>query len=146
MVMELARVATDKGSINFSRDLIETLTQLTLQNIKGIIHLKKSGLRKRKELSEENSPNPQGSTGMAQEIRVEIKPDSIIINLFLIIHYGIRIPDLTWEIQAKIKEKLKEQTCLNIDHINVHIQGIRFSKKYGHQEKLVAPGAFLKIF
>ena len=144
--MESASVLTDKGSINFSRDTIETLIQLILQSIQGIIHLKKSGLRKRAGLTAENSENNQESTDVAQEVRVEIKPDSIIINLFLTIHYGIRIPDLTWEIQAKIKEKLKETTGLNINQIDVHIQGIRFSKKYHHRGKLVAPGAFLKIF
>ena len=144
--MELASVVTDKGSINFSRDIIEILIQLILQNIKGVIHLKKPGLRKSAELTTEKDGSSQVSTGVLQEVKVEIKPGSIIINLFLIIHYGIRIPDLTWEIQAKIKEKLNEVTGLNIDQINVHIQGIRFSKKHYHGRKLVTPGAFLKIF
>ena len=144
--MELAKVATDLGNINISRDIIETLIQLILQNIEGIIHFKRTALRKRRELTVENNDSSQKSTDGTKEIRVDIKQDYITINLFLVISYGIRIPDLTWEIQAKIKEKLEEVTGLNIDQIDVHIQEIRFSKKYHHGGKLVTPGAFLKIF
>lgn len=142
--MELARVLTDKGSINISRATIETLTRLILQDINGIIHLKRTSLRRRTALLTENGDKENNN--VAQEVRVEIKPDTIIINLYLIIQYGIKIPDLTWEVQTKIKEKLKKVTNLEIEQIDVHIQGIRFSKKYHNRGTLVAPGTFLKIF
>jgi len=142
--MELASVLTDKGSINISRATIETLTRLILQDINGIIHLKRTNLRKRTALLTENGDKENGNG--AQEVSVEIKPDTIIINLYLIIQYGIKIPDLTWEVQTKIKEKLKKVTNLEIEQIDVHIQGIRFSKKYHNRGTLVAPGTFLKIF
>ncbi|MFW6135047.1 MAG: Asp23/Gls24 family envelope stress response protein, partial [Elusimicrobiota bacterium] len=72
--------------------------------------------------------------------------DSIIINLFLIINYGIRIPDLTWEIQARVKELLKDVTYLDVDKINVHIQGINYPKKYRYETQLVTQEMFVKIF
>ena len=142
--MELASVLTDKGSINISRATIETLARLILQDINGIIHLKRTNLRKRTALLTENGDKENDN--VAQEVRVEIKPDTIIINLYLIIQYGIKIPDLTWEVQTKIKEKLKKVTNLEIEQIDVHIQGIRFSKKYHNRGTLVAPETFLKIF
>ncbi|NLL61335.1 MAG: Asp23/Gls24 family envelope stress response protein [Candidatus Atribacteria bacterium] len=144
--MELARVATDLGNINISRDIIETLIQLILQNVDGIIFLKRSALRKRRKFATSKSDGKQKRIDGTKEIRVDIKQDYIIINLFLVIRYGIRIPDLTWEVQAKIKEGLKEETGLNIDQINVHIREIRFSKKYYHGGELITPEAFLKIF
>jgi uncharacterized alkaline shock family protein YloU len=66
------------------------------------------------------------------------------------VHYGIRIPDLTWEIQAKVKEKLKEITGLEINTINVHINGISYPNKNKvidkKKDKLVIPEMFVKIF
>jgi len=90
--------------------------------------------------------------GVNQEIRIEIKPETIIINLFLVVHYGIRIPDLTWEIQAKVKEKLKEMTGLDINTINIHINGISYPNKnknkdiIKNKDNLVIPEMFVKIF
>lgn len=142
--MELATIVTDKGSINISRITIEILIRIVLQSIEGIIKPKKVGFSKIVQMS--NTASEKASKNITPEVKVEIKPDSILVNLFLTINYGLRIPDLTWEVQAKIKEKVKEVTSLDIEQINVHIQGIHFSKRYHSREKLVAPGSFLKIF
>ena len=142
--MEFASIVTEKGSINISRITIEALIGLVLQDINGIIQPRKTGVSKIIKSSVDDSGKE--SNNITQEIRIEIKPDSLLVNLFLNIQYGIRIPDLTWEVQTKVKEKIKEATNLDIDQINVHIQSIRFSKKHYNKGKLVASGSFLKIF
>ncbi len=142
--MEFATVNTDKGNINISRMTIESLIHLVLKDIKGVVVPGKTRLR---ELSNKIKQSTQEKNeGTPQEIKIEIKPDSVIINLFLIINYGIRIPDLTWEIQAKVKEKLKEVAGLDINIINIHINGIRYPNKYQNKDKLIIPEMFVKIF
>ena len=66
-------------------------------------------------------------------------------NLFLIINHGVRIPDLTWEIQGKVKEKLKETAGLEIDKINIHIQGIHYPRKFRNEKQILAQEMFIKI-
>ncbi|MFW6149119.1 MAG: Asp23/Gls24 family envelope stress response protein [Atribacterota bacterium] len=142
--MELATVNTDKGNINISRMTIEILIHLVLKDIKGVVVPRKTRLS---ELSnKDNKSTPEKNEGMSQEIKIEIKPDSVIVNLFLIINYGIRIPDLTWEIQAKVKGKLKEIAGLDVNIINIHINGIRYPNKYQNKDKLMIPEMFVKIF
>lgn len=142
--MELATITTDKGNINISRMTLEFLIRLILNDIQGVVGPKRTLLKgfSNKIAKTEQSKNE----GANQEIKIEIKPDSIIINLFLVVHYGLRIPDLTWEIQAKVKEKLKEVTGLDINTINVHINGISYPNKYKNKDKLVIPEIFVKIF
>jgi len=48
------------------------------------------------------------------------------------------------EVQAKIKEKIKETAGLEINTINIHINGIRNTGKY--KNKLGIPEMFVKIF
>jgi|LDZT01.1.fsa_nt_gi uncharacterized alkaline shock family protein YloU len=146
--MELATIYTDKGKINISRMTLEFLIHSVLNNIKGVVGPNKTVLR---EFSKKLAKTAQSKKdGVNQEIRIEIKPDTIIINLFLVVHYGIRIPDLTWEIQTKVKEKLKEITGLEINTINVHINGISYPNKNKLNDKkkdmLVIPEMFVKIF
>ena len=144
--MEAATIITDKGSINISRITLEILIRLALQSINGIIQPKKIGFPKIIQTSGADVDNGKIGKNNNPDVKIEIKPDSILVNLFLTINYGIRIPDLTWEVQAKVKEKIKEVTGLDIEQINVHIQGIYFSKRYNSKKKLVSQGSFLKIF
>ncbi len=143
--MESATIKSINGNINISRITIEALIYMVLQEIKGIICPKKMLFKGMTKKNLRKDPQNQNEK-VLQEIRIEIKPDSIIINLFLIIHYGIRIPDLTWEIQARVKEKLKEFTDLEVNKINVHIQGIRYPKKQRDQNSLMVPEIFVKVF
>ncbi len=144
--MEAATIITDKGSINISRITLEILIRLALQSISGIIQPKKVGFPKIIQTSDADAHNDKIGKNNNPDVKIEINPDSILVNLFLTINYGIRIPDLTWEVQAKVKEKIKEVTGLDIEQINVHIQGIYFSKRYNSKKKLVSQGSFLKIF
>ncbi|MGE4413269.1 MAG: hypothetical protein AB7E45_06255, partial [Candidatus Caldatribacteriota bacterium] len=80
--MDAATISTDKGSINISRTIIETLIHLILQDIKGIVIPKKNIFSKITETVVKGSS--EESEKLAQEIRVEIKPDSLIVNLFLV--------------------------------------------------------------
>jgi uncharacterized alkaline shock family protein YloU len=144
--MEAATIITDKGNINISRITLEILIRLVLQNINGIIQPKKAGFPKILQTYDADAGNGKMNRNISPDVKIEIKPDSVLINLFLTINYGIRIPDLTWEVQAKVKEKIKEVTGLDIEQINVHIQGIYFSKRYNSKKKLVSQGSFLKIF
>ena len=144
--MEAATIITDKGSINISRITLEILIRLALQSISGIIQPKKIGFPKIIQTSGTDVDNGKIGKNNNPDVKIEINPDSILVNLFLTINYGIRIPDLTWEVQAKVKEKIKEVTGLDIEQINVHIQGIYFSKRHNSKKKLVSQGSFLKIF
>lgn len=142
--MELATIVTDKGTIGISRITIETLIRLVLLDVAEIIHPQKRVLTGTVNTSFDDGT--KSGKNINQEVKIEIKANSIVANLFLTIHYGVRIPDLTWEVQAKAREIVKKLTGLDIEHINVHIQAIYFSKKYHNKGNLVAPGSFLKIF
>ena len=134
--MEFATIVTERGKINISRITLEALIRLILLDVEGISRPKRR--RFRKIIQQDNVDN---NTNINQDIKVEIKTDSIAVNLFLFINYGVRIPDLTWEAQSKVKERIKEITS-----IDVHIQGVIFSKKFQDKRNFVNQGNFLKIF
>ena len=141
--MELIAVRTENGNINYSRITVETVVFLVLRDIREIVGPKKTVFR------EITNKLIKGTLDqyedVSKEIKIEAKLDSITVNLFLDIKYGVRIPDLTWEIQSKIKEKLKETTGLDIDKINVHIQGIHYPRKYRHKNRLVTQEIVVNI-
>ena len=53
------------------------------------------------------------------------KPDkAIVVDVFVIVDYGVRIPDVSFNLQRKIKSDLKDETGLKPEAVNIHIQGV----------------------
>ena len=57
-------------------------------------------------------------------IRVLKSDNGYILELYLIVHYGVKIPELAWDLQVQIKDAIEEKFGINIDKVNVHVQGV----------------------
>lgn len=64
----------------------------------------------------------------AKGIKVDIKEKSTVIDMFIIVEYGVRIPELAWELQETVKNNVETMTGLTVEKINIHIDGISFKK------------------
>lgn len=62
-------------------------------------------------------------------ITVEINDDKVIIDISINVNYGMRIPDVAFEIQTKVKKAVEQMTGLNVREVNVHIKGIKFKEE-----------------
>jgi uncharacterized alkaline shock family protein YloU len=82
----------------------------------------------------------------SRNIKVEIKDNKPLINLYIVIKYGVRIPDIAWDIQTRVKEGIMKKLGTDINEIDIHIQGIQFPKKTQSRKDLVASNLFIKVF
>lgn len=57
------------------------------------------------------------------------------IDLHIIVEYGVRIPDVAWRLQEAIKQSVETMTGLNVNEINIHVQGVSFEKESKKEEK-----------
>lgn len=58
-------------------------------------------------------------------IKVDINEKKVRIDINVVVYYGIRIPDVVFEMQSKVKLSVEEATGLNVTEVNVHVQGIK---------------------
>ena len=66
-----------------------------------------------------------GKKNLAKGIKVETKEGETKIDVNIIVEYGVRIPDVAFEIQNKVKKSVEEKTGLKVSGVNVHIQGVK---------------------
>jgi len=52
---------------------------------------------------------------------------NVDIDIFVNVFYGFNIPELSWDIQEKVKSALGQNTSLVPSHINIHIEGVDLS-------------------
>jgi uncharacterized alkaline shock family protein YloU len=68
-----------------------------------------------------------GRKNLAKGVKVEVGEKEAAIDLFTVVHYGVRIPDVALEIQQKVKEAVERMTGLKVVEVNVHVQGVAFA-------------------
>lgn len=65
-----------------------------------------------------------GKKNFAKGIRVEAGEKETRIDVNIIVEYGVRIPDVAFEIQNKVKKSVESMTGLKVEEVNVHVQGV----------------------
>ena len=138
-------VKTDLGEINITKETIENIVSLNLADVKGVVGSRKTIM---KEITDMLKGDTDGNelTFSSHTIKVEIKDNKPLINLYIIIKYGVRIPDIAWDIQSRVKESLMKKLNTDINEIDIHVQGIQFPKKTQSRKDLVASNLFIKVF
>ena len=72
-----------------------------------------------------------GKKGLTRGIKVEVGEKETKIDVNIIVEYGVRIPDVAFEIQNRVKKSVETMTGLNVSSVNIHIQGINIEEKRG---------------
>lgn len=138
-------IKTDLGEINISRETIESIVSLNLSEVKGVVGSRKSIINEISDMLR-GDMNEKEIDDLPRTIKVEIKDNKPLINLYIVIKYGVRIPDISWDIQNRVKEGLKEKLDTDINEINIHVQGIQFPKKTQSKKNMVASNLFIEVF
>ena len=138
-------VKTKLGKINITTETIRSIVSLTLADVKGVVGNRKSIIKEIADMLR-GDVNKNETEEADRNIKVEIKDNKPLINLYIVIKYGVRIPDIAWDIQNRIKEGLIKKLDTEINEIDIHVQGIQFPKKTQSRKNLVASNLFVKIF
>lgn len=62
-------------------------------------------------------------------VKVELEGNDVVIDLFVIVRYGVKIPDVAFSIQNSVKNSVETMTGLNVKSVNINVQGVTFDKE-----------------
>ncbi|HEY3314763.1 MAG TPA: Asp23/Gls24 family envelope stress response protein [Bacillota bacterium] len=71
-----------------------------------------------------------GKRNLSKGVRVEVGEKEAAVDLYIVIEYGVRIPDVAQRVQENVKKAVESMTGLDVVECNVHIHGVAF-----HNEK-----------
>lgn len=71
-----------------------------------------------------------GRKNLSKGVKVEVGEREAAIDLYIIVEYGSRIPDVAWEIQEKVKKSVETMTGLDVVEVNIHVQGVNIEKEH----------------
>lgn len=62
-------------------------------------------------------------------VKVELDGNDVVIDLFVIVKYGVKIPDVAFSIQNSVKGSVETMTGLKVKSVNINVQGVTFDKE-----------------
>lgn len=62
-------------------------------------------------------------------VKVSGEKEKLTIDLYVIVRFGVKIPQLAWDIQSTVKETVEDLTHLHVKEVNIHIQGVQEPQK-----------------
>ena len=104
------------GEVKISEEVILQLAGQALHSLEGVRPAGGSGL---------------ASFGLGRKtsggVRVNVDegtPPTIMVDTYISVKYGLRIPDVAWEVQEAVKTHLEKFTGYRVKYVNVFVQGI----------------------
>jgi len=129
MAMEEKKMNTNidlEGNVSISDDVIATIASIATKTVEGVFEMAGSITGGFVELFGKKSPT--------KGVKVAIANDEVKIDIFVVVKFGIKIPDIAEEIQDIVKSEVEAMTGLTVSSVNVSVEGIRISSKIGNGE------------
>lgn len=115
-------VITDKGAIKISDEVVAITAGIAAMDITGVAGMSGGIAGGIAEIL--------GRKNLSKGVKVEVGEKEAVIDLYIIVEYGCRIPDIAWQIQEKVKESVENMTGLNVIEVNIHVQGVNIEKEH----------------
>ena len=75
-----------------------------------------------------------GRKNFSKGVKVEVGEREAAIDLFIIVKYGVRIPDVAMAAQENVKRAIETMTGLSVVEVNIHVQGVGFPDEVKDEE------------
>ena len=117
----------DYGEVKIVDDVVATIAGLAAVEVKGVAGMSGGFVGGIAEML--------GKKSLSKGVKVEIKEKVAIIDLYTIVEYGTKIPDVAWEIQESVKRAVETMTGIEVNEVNIHVQGVHFPEENIEQEE-----------
>ena len=127
MTDETRKGCEEFGTVRISDDVVSIISGLAATEVKGIAGMSGGIAGGIAELL--------GRKNQSKGVKVTIGEKEVNIDLHVIMEYGVKIPDVAWEVQEKVKKAVETMTGLNVVEVNIHVQGVTMDKANGGEDQ-----------
>ena len=121
-------VGTDNNEIKIADDVVAVIAGIAVSEVPGVAEMAGGFAGGISEVL-------SGKKNLAKGIKVEVGEKSTKIDVNIIVEYGVRIPDVAFEIQNRVKKSVETMTGLTVEEVNVHVQGVSTETTEEKEEK-----------
>ncbi|MCP3025727.1 MULTISPECIES: Asp23/Gls24 family envelope stress response protein [unclassified Halobacillus] len=109
------------GNVEIAPEVIEVIAGIAVSEVAGVAAMRgnfATGVVER-----------LGKKSHGKGVKVELDEEGILIDAYVVMDYGISIPETAQKIQDNTRQALKNMTALEIKEINVHVVGVQMESR-----------------
>lgn len=118
----------DAGSVRIANEVVGIIAGLAATEVKGIAGMSGGVVDGFAELLKKKN--------LAKGVKVEVGEKQAAVDLYVIIEFGAKIPDIAYLVQENVKRAIESMTGLEVVEVNVHIQGVEFKPEEHNEGKV----------
>lgn len=108
---------TNLGTVEIAPEVIEVITGIAASEVEGVSAMRGNFAT--------DVVERFGKKSHGKGVKVDLTENGILIDLFVVLNFGVSIPKVAQQLQENIRQTLKNMTALDIDEINVHVVGVQ---------------------
>lgn len=114
----LLNVSNDStlGKVEIAPEVIEVITGIAASEVDGVSSMRGSFAT--------GVVEKFGKKSHSKGVKVELTSSGIIIDVYVVLNFGVSIPNVAQQLQTNIRQTLKNMTALEIEEVNIHVVGI----------------------
>lgn len=112
---------TSENGVAISDEVISIIASVAAKSVKGVYGMYTSISGGFAEFL--------GKKNTSKGVKVVIDGNSCVIDVYIVVEYGTVIPDISWEIQDKVKADVEAMTGLIVKGVNVNVEGVNVIKE-----------------
>ncbi len=117
----------DVGSIRIADEVVGIIAGLAATEIAGVAGMSGGLVGGIAEML--------GKKNLSKGVKVEVGEREAAVDLYIIVEYGVRIPDVALTVQENVKRAIESMTGLDVVEVNIHVQGVGFGQE-GKEEDI----------
>lgn len=111
-------VAEEVGVVRISEEVVSVIAGVAATEVEGVAGMSGGIVGDITEML--------GKKSLSKGVKVEVGERETAIDLFVVLTYGVRIPEICQKIQENVKKAVEIMTGLRVVEVNVHVQGVSF--------------------
>lgn len=107
------------GNLKISQEVIGSIASFATREVDGVAGMAQCPA---------NIKNLLNKMPVTRSIGIELNDGIAVIDVYVKLRYGARIPDVAERIQVNVKEAVQNMTSIVVSKVNVFVEGIVFDE------------------
>ncbi len=116
-----------ESTVRIGDDVVGVIAGIAAMEVEGVAGMSGG-------FAAEVSERMLGKKNLSKGVKVQVGEKEAAIDLYIVVEYGVRIPDVATRVQENVKKAVESMTGLECVEINIHIQGVSFHSDSREEE------------
>ena len=118
---ENLRSEVDMGIVKISDEVVAVIAGLACSEVKGIVGISSGIVGGITQIL-------SGKKNLSKGVKVNVGENDATIDIFIVVEYGVKIPEVAGEVQSSVKKAVESMTGLSVSAINIFVQNVYLPK------------------